>query len=115
MKKFIATFYSFLFLATAPALAQLGLDEKTDKPSGLPSGDLKNLVTGVSNVILAIIGVVAILFIIIGAFQYVASAGNPESIGKAKTTILYAVIGLIVAILAFAVVNFIITGFMTPK
>ena len=53
-------------------------------------------------------GILAVVFIIVGGFQYVTSAGNPQSLAKAKSTITLAVIGLIVSLSAFAIVNFVI-------
>lgn len=81
------------------------------KPSRAPDGNLLELITLISNTILLLVGVVAVLFLIIGGFQYITSAGNPESISKAKTTILYAIIGIIITLIAWAVVTFIIGSF----
>ena len=67
------------------------------------------IITNVINVLLGIVGVVAIIMVIVGALRMVLSAGNEKTVADARNTILYAVIGLIVAILAFAIVNF-ITG-----
>ena len=67
------------------------------------------IITNVINVLLGIVGVVAIIMIIVGALRMVLSAGNEKTVAGARNTILYAVIGLIIAILAFAIVNF-ITG-----
>ena len=67
------------------------------------------IITNVINVLLGIVGVVAIIMIIVGALRMVLSAGNEKTVADARNTILYAVIGLIIAILAFAIVNF-ITG-----
>lgn len=53
-------------------------------------------------------GALAVVFIIVGGFQYVTSAGNPDKAKKAWQTMLYAFIGLIVAISAFAITNFVI-------
>jgi len=52
-------------------------------------------------------GVVAIVFFIVGGFTYLASAGNPEQVMKAKATILYAVMGLLVSLLAVYLVEYI--------
>jgi len=110
MRRKLILIYSLLFLNAAPVMAQLQLNN-ADKPGGLPQQtDFVKLVVTISNAILAIVGVVAMLFLIIGGFQYITSAGNPESVGKAKTTILYAIIGLIVVILSWAIVNFVITN-----
>lgn len=62
------------------------------------------------NVLLFIIGAVAVIMLVYGGFRYVTSAGDSSAVTSAKNTILYAVIGIIVAILAYAVVNFVITN-----
>lgn len=77
-------------------------------PNCIPKNTIIENLNIVINAIIFISGTVSILFIIIGGFQYVASAGNFESINKAKNTILYAVIGLIVSLVAYAAVKFVI-------
>ncbi len=57
---------------------------------------------------LILAGTIAVLFIIIGGFQYVTSAGNPENVAKAKNTITYSIIGLVITIISLAVVKFVI-------
>lgn len=68
----------------------------------------------VTNVLLFIIGAVSVIMLIIGGIRYTVSAGDSSAVTAAKNTIMYAIIGIIVAILAFAVVNFVITSFV-PK
>ncbi len=80
-------------------------------PECVSKSDIPALLSLVIKVLLGLVGTVAVLFIIIGGIQYVTSAGNPDSVGRAKNTILYAVIGVIVAIIAYAAVNFIIKNF----
>lgn len=60
------------------------------------------------NVLLFVIGVISVIMIIVGGFTYATSAGDSGKVGKAKNTILYAVVGLIVAFLAYAVVNYVL-------
>lgn len=105
MKKIIKTLG--VVISSLPIIA-LAIPGPT-RPNSVP-GNLPTAITTVSNTILMIIGVIAVLFLIIGGFQYVTSAGNPDSIGKAKSTILYGIIGLVFAILAFAIVSFITTN-----
>lgn len=65
----------------------------------------------VRNILYAIIGVaglVAVIFVIVGGVSYMTSQGDPGKLQKAKNTILYAVIGLIICALAFAIVSFVI-------
>lgn len=55
-----------------------------------------------------LIGVVALLIITFAGLQYILSQGDPQKTAKAKDTILYAVIGLVVALCAVAIVNLVI-------
>lgn len=68
------------------------------------------IITTVTNILLFIVGAIAVIMVIIGGFRYVVSGGNTANITTAKNTILYAVVGLIVAILAYALINFVITS-----
>ena len=75
-----------------------------------PGGD-NNLLESIKNIInaiIAVLGVVAVVIIIIGGIQYMTSSGDAPKVKKAKDTILYGVIGLIICALAFAIVNFVI-------
>ena len=64
----------------------------------------------ITNVVLYIVGVIAVIMLIIGGVKYVVSGGDAKKVTDAKNTVLYAIIGLIVAFLAFAIVNFVITS-----
>jgi uncharacterized membrane protein len=61
------------------------------------------------NTLLYVAGSIAVIMILFGAFRYVTSGGDASKVTQAKNTILYAVIGLVIAILAFAIVNFVLT------
>jgi hypothetical protein len=65
----------------------------------------------ITNVMLFVIGAVSVIMLIIGGIRYVVSGGDSSAVTSAKNTILYAVIGIVVAILAYALVNFIVTSF----
>lgn len=89
----------------AADLIQKGADSTGQKDSR-SAGDLaKDFV----NIMLFAIGVLAVIMIIWGGIRYVLSGGDSGAVSSAKKTILYAVVGLIVAILAYAIVNFVIT------
>ena len=79
---------------------------------GLPKVTANDATWG--NIISAVFvftGGFAVLFIVVGAMRYAASAGDQGLITKAKDTILYAVIGLIVSMLAFTGVQFVLGRF----
>lgn len=65
----------------------------------------------ITNVLLFVLGAISVIMIIIGGLRYVISGGDQAAVSAAKNTILYAVVGIIVAILAYAVVNFVIGSF----
>lgn len=69
---------------------------------------LPDIVTGILNAVIAVSGLVAVIFVIIGGVQYMTSTGDAGKVEKAKKTILYALIGLVVSVLAFAIVNWVI-------
>ena len=64
-----------------------------------------------TDVLLFLIGAIAIIMIIIGGVRYVVSAGDQTALTSAKNTILYAIIGLIISFTAYALVHFIYTAF----
>ncbi len=72
--------------------------------------DLMGMVQNILNWIFGIIGIVAVVMIIIGGFNMMTSSGDPGKVKKGKDTILYGIIGLVIALLAFAIVNFVING-----
>ena len=69
----------------------------------------------VTNVLLFIIGAVSVIMLIIGGFRYVTSQGDQTQVQSAKNTILYSIVGIVVAILAYAAVNFVISSFVKSE
>ena len=67
----------------------------------------------ITNIALYLIGAISVLMLIYGGIRYTISGGDSKNVTAAKNTILYAIVGIIVAILAFAIVNFVITS-LTP-
>ena len=66
--------------------------------------------TQVTNTVLYVVGIVSVVMLIYGGLRYVISGGDSKKVTDAKNTILYAIIGLIISILAFAIVNFVINA-----
>ncbi len=93
------------------------MQQGTDKANGGATNQtVQDLMKTITNVLLFIIGAVAVIMIVVGGLKYMTSNGDSSSIASAKNTILYAVIGLIVAIMAYAIVNFVIAQFTAaPK
>ena len=68
--------------------------------------------TTLSNVMLFLVGAVSVIMVVVGGFRYVISGGNTTNVGAAKNTILYAIVGLIISMLAYAIINFVIGSFV---
>lgn len=76
-------------------------------PSNLFSGD-NSIFKTIVNVLLFIIGAISVIMLIFGGIRYTISGGDSGAVTSAKNTILYAIVGLIVAFLAFAIVNWVL-------
>jgi TRAP-type C4-dicarboxylate transport system permease small subunit len=74
------------------------------------NNNLGPLIKNIVNILLYALGAVAVVMIVIGGIKYTTSNGDSSAISSAKNTILYAVIGLVVALLAYAIVNFVISN-----
>lgn len=96
---------------TSPAdQIQGGVDDIN--PQGDESPELSEQIEIVVNILLFLLGAIAVIMIIIGGIRYATANGDQSAVTSAKNTILYAVIGLIVAILAYAIVNFVLDAFI---
>lgn len=83
---------------------------KCADPNNGEGPTLQEILKNVINVALFIVGAASVLMMIYGGIRYTLSAGNATHVTAAKNTILYALIGLIVALLAYAIVNFVLTA-----
>jgi hypothetical protein len=90
--------------------AQNGTDSVNNQGSN-GGTKLEDMIKIIVNVLLFLLGAIAVIMIIIGGIRYATSGGDASATKSAKDTILYAVIGLVVAILAYAIVNFILGAF----
>ena len=99
---------SFLrFFAQEPILgdcAELGLPN-CDAANGGGDGIQQLL-----SIVFLVAGGVATLYLVIGAIKYASSSGDPNNTKSARDTILYAVIGLVVSLSAYAIVNFVVSS-----
>lgn len=66
------------------------------------------ILRSVINILLTAVGIIAVIMIIVGGIKYVTSSGDSSGITSAKNTILYAIVGLVVALMSFAIVNYVL-------
>lgn len=89
-----------------------GKDQQGDAASLFGDGSGQGgIFRTITNVLLFLIGAISVIMLIIGGIRYVVSGGDSTAVQNAKNTILYAIVGVVVAILAYAVVNFVISSF----
>ena len=81
----------------------IGGDENGNK-----AGDFNKIIKNVINILLFLIGAIAVIVIIISGIRFTTSGGDAGQAKSAREGIIYAVVGLVVALLAFALVNFVI-------
>lgn len=91
MEKFIT---QFIAVTTPPYIPKVQINSTT--------------LAGIFGGVLMIAAIVCVVFIIIGAMSYVLAVGDASKISKAKDTILYALVGLVIAGLAFMIVQFVV-------
>ena len=72
------------------------------------------IIKTIVEVLLMAVGAISIIMIVIGGILFALSSGDAQKAAKARSTILYAVVGLIVSIFASAIVNFVFDGFNKP-
>lgn len=84
-----------------------GLPDRVDTANtGLPQEQkFSDIIIRIIQILLALAGLVAVVFLIIGGFRYITAGGNEESAEAAKTTITNAIIGIVVIILSFVIVR----------
>ena len=95
-------------VSTNDSLEGCGTNHGVNNPNN--KNNLMDTVGTVINVATGIVGFVAVVILIYGGVQYTLSAGDSAKVKRAKDTIMYGVIGLVIAILAFAIVNFVISS-----
>lgn len=78
------------------------------KSQGDEAGSMIKIVI---NVLLMVLGMISVIMVVIGGIRYTTSNGDSSSLKAAKETIIYAVVGLIIAIMSYTIVNFVVSFF----
>lgn len=117
MKLAVVAFAALVGIATvAPAYTTLAapadtIQQGVNRVGGAGEVRLETRIRTIVNILLFVAGTLAVIMIIVGGIRYVASAGDSSRVKAAKDTIMYSVVGLAIAIIAYAIVNFVITQF----
>ena len=106
---------ALLCLTTSRVLASaLSVQEGADaaRADGMPTeliGD-NGVFSRLTNTILLVVGLISVIMLVYGGLRYILSGGDSKKVTDAKNTVLYAIIGLIISLLAFAIVNFVLNS-----
>lgn len=109
------TSIALMMSTMVPAVNAQGFISTQDNPPAISTatgatGSFRQLALTIVNFFLTFLGLIAVVMIIYGGFLYVSAAGNQEKIESAKKIIMYAVIGIVVILLSFAIVNTVLTA-----
>ena len=118
MKKIIFLALMSLGVASVLSLSVVSTNASAQVSSGINAAttdEMKNkqidgsngVIRIVSNILIWVVGIVAVIMIVWSGFKYITAAGDSGKIASAKSSLIYAIVGLIIAILAYAIVNFV--------
>lgn len=97
---------AMLTMALLPFFAGAQFTPPDATGTGLPNeARASDIIIRIIEILLAIAGLVAVIFLIIGGFRYITAGGNEEAAESAKKTITNAIIGIVIIILAFVIVR----------
>ncbi len=104
-----------LGLTAAMLTAGTALADNPDAVKGIQQAqgnltgqELGSQIGNITNLMIVVIGIISVIMLIIGGFRYVLSGGDSKNTTAAKDTILYAIIGVVVALLAYSIMAFVI-------
>jgi len=114
--KVLTPFVALVLALPARALASIdsGLNDVRGEFSGttgslfMGARDVPELIAAIIRILLMIGGAIAVLFVIIGGYQYLTSGGNEEAAEKGRKTVTNALIGVVVVVLSWVIVNVVV-------
>lgn len=80
-----------------------------DCEAGTAAGGIEKTIKDIINLISIIVGIVAVIMLIINGFRLVTSGGDSNTVSSARSGIIYALVGLIIVVLAQVIVKFVLT------
>lgn len=110
----LSSIAGFVPVSAVDDVCSSSASDEVKKAAGCSGGsdDLPNVIVNILNGIIGVAGFIAVIWIIIGGVSYMTSSGDPSKTKKARDTILYACIGLIICVLSFVIVNFVILNIL---
>ncbi|MEK7620836.1 MAG: pilin [Patescibacteria group bacterium] len=108
----IASLLVIFSITILPSTAYAALPQCSTAPEAVICQTDQSLFGGVLkdviNIMLYLAGAIAVVMIVVGGIRYITSDGDPGAASKAKNTIIYALVGLVIAVMSYSIVNFVI-------
>jgi len=111
----VAVIFGLLGLLLLPqVVGAISLDVGWEQTSaiGLGTRDVRETIASIINVMLGLLGIVAVVIILIGGFKWMTAMGNTENVDKAKKLIFQGIIGLVIILSAYAIANFVLSSLL---
>lgn len=89
----------------------LSLPKLWNKPEVTSINDVVDVLFNIIKIALYAAGILAVVFVIYGGIQYITSAGDSDKVKRAKDTVINSVIGIVIVIFAYSIVDFIARKF----
>lgn len=97
-------------METIKSVAQIIKEHEVNLPTADLTGGRGGTISRALQLVFAIAGAISVLMVMLGALQYVMSQGDPQATAKAKNTIMYAIIGLVICITAFSIIRYVVNN-----
>ena len=75
----------------------------------LGNRDIRSTVASIINVLMGLLGIVAVVIILLGGFKWMTAGGNEDKVGEAKQLIMQGIIGLVIILSSWAIARFVLT------
>lgn len=101
---------AMVYAASIDHSASEDFKKAVNTAGGSEASSAPDIIKNVINILLYVAGVIAVIVIIVGGLRFVTSEGDANAANKAKNSVAYACVGLVLAALAYAIVNFVLGG-----
>lgn len=108
----IATGAGLLLVAPRVFALDVGLNA-VESEIQLGNQDIRTTIASIINVLMGLLGIIAVVIILLGGFKWMTAGGNEDKVGEAKKLIMQGIIGLVIILSAWAIARFVIDSLVS--
>jgi len=105
----LSVFIMPAFVLVAQAQPDLGINYVNNTGLQTTNADPRQVAVQIVTYLLTFLGIIAVVIILLGGFRWMTAGGNEDNVASAKKTVIAGVIGLIIILSAYVIVNFVIS------